>query len=99
MVNVRAHDPFSGHTTVGVAEVGDPGSNDPKQPTHPGHHPPPPVTQPPVDPAPVGSGSDGLDDMLKPALVDHARDMGLVTTGTKDELIARIRTDRSHSPR
>jgi hypothetical protein len=96
MSNVRAHDPFSGHAPVD--EVGDAG-NDPKQPTRPGHHPPPPVTQPSVDPAPVDAPNDGLGLMSKAALVDHATDMGLATSGTKDDLIARIRADRSHSPK
>lgn len=93
MVNVRAHDPFSGHTPAGVTDPGgDPGSdpNEPKQPTRPGHHPPPPVVQPPVD---------GLDKMSKPALSGLAGDMGLTKSGTKDELIDRIRADRGHSPR
>lgn len=87
MVNVRAHDPFSGHAPTDP--VGDTG-NDPKQPTRPGHHPPPPVTQPPVD---------GLGKMSKAELVGLAGDMGLLKSGTKDELIDRIRADRGHSPK
>lgn len=97
MVNVRSHDPFSGHTPVlaaGTDPVGDTG-DEPKQPTRPGHHPPPPVVQPPVVQPPV----DGLDDMLKSDLVDLAGAMGLPKSGTKDELITRIRADRAHSPR
>jgi hypothetical protein len=99
MVNVRTHDPYSPHL-VGDA---DPDPFAPKQPVIPGRHPAPPVTQPPVedptpDPSPVGP-VDGLEDLLKPDLVELARQMGLPTTGNKPDLIDRIRDDRANSPK
>jgi hypothetical protein len=98
MVNVRTHDPYSPHL-VGDA---DPDPFAPKQPVIPGRHPAPPVTQPPVedptpDPDQVELG-DGLEDELKTNLVDLAAQMGLPTSGTKADLIDRIRTDRANSP-
>lgn len=99
MVNVRTHDPYS-HHLVGDVDPDDP--NAPKQPSSPGHHPPPPVTQPPVeDPATdpdLGDLGDGLEDELKTDLVDLAAQMGLPTSGTKADLIDRIRADRANSP-
>jgi hypothetical protein len=105
MVNVRPHDPYSHHAAVGLAgDVGDgTDPNTPKQPTSPGHHPPPPVAQPdpPVTDSVerVGVPRDGLEEMLKPELVDLAGAMGLAKSGTKDELIDRIRADRGNSPK
>lgn len=104
--NVRAHDPWSPHTTTTlIAEDGegtDP--NTPRQPTLPGRQPPPPVTQPDHTPPPedgeqVRSRGDGLEDMLKTDLADLATTMGLPKYGTKDDLIDRIRTDRANSPK
>lgn len=95
MVNLRSHDPFSGHApTVAVDDAGD-GGDGPIQPITPGEHPPPPVTQPPVEDTPT----DGLDGMLKTELADLAAAMGLSTSGTKAELVDRIRADRANSPK
>lgn len=96
MVNLRAHDPFSGHAPADT--VGE-GGNDPIQPITPGEHPPPPVTQPPVDdPDRATPPPDGLEDELKADLVDLAAAMRLPTSGTKADLIDRIRADRANSP-
>jgi hypothetical protein len=97
MVNLRSHDPFSGHTPTGDA-AGD-GGNDPIQPITPGEHPPPPVTQPPVEGDQEGTPTDGLDGMLKTDLADLAAAMGLSTSGTKADLVDRIRADRANSPK
>jgi SAP domain len=99
MVNLRSHDPFSGHApTVVVDDAGD-GGDDPIQPITPGEHPPPPVTQPPVEGDQEHAPTDGLDGMLKTELADLAAAMGLSTSGTKAELIDRIRSDRANSPK
>jgi hypothetical protein len=93
MVNVRPHDPWSPHHPVAAAGEGDNTGNDPQQPTSPGQHPPPPI-----QPVPVEQRGDGLDDMLKSDLVALATEMGLGKSGTKDDLIDRIRADRANSP-
>jgi hypothetical protein len=100
MVNLRTHDPFSGHTPP-TEDVTDGGSgNDPIQPITPGDHPPPPVTQPPLGNPDCGHDpNDGLEDELKADLVDLAAAMRLPTSGTKAELIDRIRADRANSPK
>jgi hypothetical protein len=41
---------------------------------------------------------DGLEDELKADLVDLATAMRLPTSGTKADLIDRIRADRANSP-
>lgn len=83
----RAHDPFA---------------------PHPKRTPPPPEPAPPAAPAapapapaPVDDGGttqeDDLEGLRKPQLVDLAAELGLATSGTKDDLIDRIHEHRMHT--
>jgi hypothetical protein len=96
MVNLRAHDPYSGHATTSPGtDTNDGDTSDPIQPATPGEHPPPPVTQPPVENPDRGDTSgDGLEDLRKDDLIDLAEDVGAPTYGTKADLITRIRRAR-----
>lgn len=56
-----------------------------------GNDPDPGETTPDPDP----ESGDELGDLLKPELIKLAGDYGLPTSGTKDELITRIRDHRA----
>lgn len=63
---------------------------------------PPPTTGPIERPSPtrppraaVAAGSDDLEDLKKQDLMDIAETHGLDTTGTKNELVTRIRRARN----
>lgn len=49
----------------------------------------------PFEPHPVTPEDDGLDDLKKPELVAEAEKAGLSTSGTKTDLIGRLREHRS----
>lgn len=81
----RSHDPFAAK---------------PKR-TPPPPDPAPTNAAPAPQPAPVDDGGttqdDDLEGLRKPQLVDLAAELGLATSGTKDDLIDRIHEHRMHN--
>ena len=83
----RPWDPFAPVSAAGHAELDDDGESEPSSGSHGG-----PAVRDEQDAAELTeSDDDGLEDMRKDDLVDLAKRLRLSTSGTKPELIERIR--------
>ena len=65
-------------------------NSNPFKPRRPSHKMPPPSRIKVVDESEPG---DNYQDWLRTDLVDHAKKLGIPTWGTKDQIIARLRSD------